>query len=353
MKLNRKVLIVATSRKTRGGITSVIKAHEQGRQWQKFHCKWIETHRDGNALMKLYYFATALLKYVFLIPFYSIVHIHVATESSAKRKYVFFLIAKALHKKVIFHFHPCSEDILFVPENVKRYRNLFMRADLVLVLSQQWQRWIKQTLGLDENIKVLYNPCPIVNQREDLRKNTILFAGSVIERKGYEDLLRSFALISNKYSNWRLVFAGNGEINKAKKIAQDLHIDDKVEFLGWISGKEKEKAFQFASIYCLASSGEGFPMGLLDAWAYRIPCVTTPVGGIPDIVKNGVNGLVFKVGDIDNLSKQLELLIETKSLRKKIVMETDIFVKGAFSQDYINNELGRIYNNVLTEQIDN
>ena len=48
-----KVLVVATSRKTKGGITSVVKAHETGEQWKKFHCKWIETHRDGNSVRKL------------------------------------------------------------------------------------------------------------------------------------------------------------------------------------------------------------------------------------------------------------------------------------------------------------
>lgn len=58
--------------------------------------------------------------------------------------------------------------------------------------------------------------------------------------------------------------------------------------------KKKEETFQKASIYCLASDGEGFPMGVLDAWAYGIPCVVTPVGGIPDIVKDGINGLIFR-----------------------------------------------------------
>lgn len=43
-----KVLVVATSRKTRGGITSVVKAHEQGEQWREFGCEWIETHIDGS-----------------------------------------------------------------------------------------------------------------------------------------------------------------------------------------------------------------------------------------------------------------------------------------------------------------
>ena len=64
-----KVLVIATSRKTRGGITSVIKAHETGEQWEKFHCKWIETHRDGNPIRKLYYLFTALIEYILLIHF--------------------------------------------------------------------------------------------------------------------------------------------------------------------------------------------------------------------------------------------------------------------------------------------
>lgn len=51
-----KVLVVATSRKTRGGITSVIKAHETGEQWKEFHCKWIETHIDKCIFLKLIIF---------------------------------------------------------------------------------------------------------------------------------------------------------------------------------------------------------------------------------------------------------------------------------------------------------
>ena len=48
-------------------------------------------------------------------------------------------------------------------------------------------------------------------------------------------------------------------------------IQNQVEFLGWVTDKDKEKVFQEASVYCLASDGEGFPMGVLDAWAYGIP----------------------------------------------------------------------------------
>lgn len=338
-----KVLVVATSRKTRGGITSVIKAHETGEQWKKYHCRWIETHRDGNAIRKLWYLFTALIEYILLLPFYDIVHIHIATTQSAKRKMLFLYPAKWIGKKVILHFHPSNEKFLFEPYNRKLYRKLFLKANLILVLSEQWRRWLKEALDITENVEVLYNPCPKVNRRDDIREHNILFAGTIIPRKGYMDLIKAFAKITDKYKDWTVVFAGNGEIEKAKDAAKKLNVDRQFKFLGWVSGKEKEHAFQTASIYCLASDGEGFPMGVLDAWAYGIPCVVTPVGGIPDIVIDGKNGLVFPVGDIDALSNKLEMLISNEELRKNIVHETDKYVNGLFNVKTINRELDKIY----------
>lgn len=338
-----RVLVVATSRKTRGGITSVVKAHETGGQWKKYHCRWIETHRDGNMARKLWYLAAALVEYVCLLPFYDIVHIHIATTQSAKRKRLFFILAKFMKKKTIFHFHPSNEKFLFEPKNRKLYRKLFSQADLVLVLSEQWRRWIKESLGLTARIKVLYNPCPVVDRRDDLRQNQILFAGTVIPRKGYAVLLKGFALIAGKYPQWKVVFAGNGEIDRARSIAESLGIAGQVEFLGWVSGDEKERVFQESSIYCLASDGEGFPMGVLDAWAYGIPCVVTPVGGIPDIVENGKNGLIFPVGDSGKLAGQLDLLMQDQSLRRQIVAGSDKYVYGQFCVENINRQLGEIY----------
>lgn len=338
-----KVLVVATSRKTRGGITSVVKAHETGEQWKKYHCRWIQTHRDGPAWRKVWYLITALFEYWILLPWYDIVHIHVATTQSARRKKIFFDLAKILHKKTILHFHPSNEKFLYEASNKKIYRNLFSRADLVLVLSEQWRRWIKEALGLTEHIEVLYNPCPIVESKPELKQKEILFAGTVIPRKGYADLIRGFSKIASSYPDWKVVIAGNGEIDKAKAIAKECGIEKQVVFLGWVNGKAKELAFQQASIYCLASDGEGFPMGVLDAWAYGIPCVVTPVGGLPDIVVDGENALVFPVGDVDMLARQLEKMISDNILREKIANASLDLAKTTFNIACINKKLDEIY----------
>lgn len=341
-----KVLVVATSRKTRGGITSVVKAHETGEQWKKYHCRWIQTHRDGNAVRKLWYLCTALIEYVALLPFYDVVHIHVATTQSAKRKRLFFYPAKWLGKKTIFHFHPSNEKFLFEPHNRKLYHSLFLQADLVLVLSAQWKRWIEEALGLTEHVEVLYNPCPVVHYRNDLRGKNILFAGTIIPRKGYEDLIRGFGKIAQEFPDWKVVFAGNGEIEKAKEIVKEAGIAQQTVFLGWVTGEEKEKAFQQASVYCLASYGEGFPMGVLDAWAYGIPCVVTLVGGLPDIVGEGENALTFCPGDTDRLACQLKKMIEDEPLRNHIAQASLKLAQTTFNIDVINRKLGEIYDGI-------
>lgn len=347
MKHTPRVLVVATSRKTRGGITSVVKAHETGEQWKKYHCRWIQTHRDGPAWRKLWYFVTALIEYIVLLPWYDVVHIHVATTQSARRKKIFFELAKLLHKKTIFHFHPSNEKFLYEPKNRHLYRNLFSRADLVLVLSEQWRRWIKDALGLTKHIEVLYNPCPVVERKPELKQKEILFAGTVIPRKGYADLIRGFAKIAKLHPDWKVVIAGNGEIDKAKAIAVECGIEKQVEFLGWVSGKAKVQVFQRASVYCLASDGEGFPMGVLDAWAYGIPCVVTPVGGLPDIVVDGENSLVFPVGDVDVLARQLERMISDDDLRKKIANASLALAHTTFNVKNLNRALDDIYTKLL------
>lgn len=105
-----KVLVIATGRKTRGGITSVIKAHETGEQWQKYHCVWIQTHKDSSSIVKLCYFGIAILEFLLMLPFCDIVHFHLSERNTARRKRILMPIAKLFNKKTIVHFHSFSLD---------------------------------------------------------------------------------------------------------------------------------------------------------------------------------------------------------------------------------------------------
>ena len=375
-----KVLVVATSRKTRGGITSVVKAHETGEQWKKYHCRWIETHRDGPAWRKIWYFIKAYILFFFMVPFCDLVHIHVASYSSLKRKRHFLRLAKLWRKRTIAHFHPHKPEVVFEKRTQKEYYDFFNAVDTIIVLSPQWKRWIIESLiehkelelyhldnnpkdklysvdgltgnGFIDKIQIVYNPCPTVERGiPDHSKKYILFAGTIYYRKGFDTLIKAFGRIAKKYPDWKVIIAGNPKEEKdailMRVLPKELDIEDKIEYPGWVIGEEKERLFRNCSIFCLASYQEGFPMAVLDAWAYGIPCVVTPAGGIPDIAVDGKNVLMFEYGDDKMLAKQLDRMMSDEKLRTDIAKESIHLSDVTFNVNNINRQIGDIYKSII------
>ncbi len=356
-----KVLVVATSRKTRGGITSVIKAHETGEQWKKYHCKWIETHRDKNHIIKILYLLRGLIQYMYLLPFYNLVHIHMSEPVSALRKLPFMIWAQLWQKKTIIHFHSFSPETTIQSKYRWIYCYLFSNANKIITLSEYWQYIVTNEFKLENKVVVIYNPCTISTAANDkekintLREKTamqsILYAGTVNQRKGYVDMITAFSLIAKKFPNWQLVFAGNGEIEQGKTLAKKLGISQQTQWLGWVNGIDKDHAYREATIFCLPSYAEGFPMAILDAWSYGLPVITTPVGGIPDVAKDGENMLLFAPGDTNKLAQQMEYMITDLDLRKKISIASLNFAKTKFNANTINKEIDNLYQAILYPNI--
>ncbi|GHT16266.1 polysaccharide biosynthesis protein [Bacteroidia bacterium] len=344
---NPKVLVLATSHKTHGGITSVVKAHKTGEQWKRYHCQWIETHIDGNIIMKIRYLLTAYIKFFFYLPTSSIVHFHVSWAPTVLRKLPFFLIAKCFRKKIIVQIHSGYEPINKTHGIVRcAYSIMFKYADKCIFLAQTILELFKTNFPIKNGL-VIYNPCPKFVEYEGQRQKQILFAGRITEAKGYKDLIHAFANIAQQYLDWSVCFAGSGDIDLAQSVAKQLQIENRINFLGWVSGKAKDKAFREAAIFCLPSYTEGFPMSVLDAWAYGLPVITTPVGGIPDIVHDGQNMLLFNSGEIESLTSQLELMIKDEKLRRKLSAASYNLACTTFNVDNINKQIGDLYAELL------
>lgn len=346
-----KVLVVATSRKTRGGITSVVKAHEAGAQWSKYHCRWIQTHVDKGFLWKLIYAVSGFAEYLTFLPSADIVHIHMSEPPSALRKLVFFCLAKWLKKKIIVHFHSFSPDTTINGPHSKLYRELFCGTDVVVVLSNYWKEVVDQKFHLGNRIKVVYNPCPTITYPQQYEKNnSILYAGTLNQRKGYADLIRAFAKVALKHPDWKITLVGNGEVEQASALAKELEIDNQVELLGWVNGESKDKAFKQATVFCLPSYAEGFPMAVLDAWAYGLPVVTTPVGGIPDVAVDGENMLLFNPGDINTLAEKLNMIMSDEALRNKLTASSVKMASEKFNLDTITKQVDEIYKSLANNR---
>ena len=338
-----KILVIATSSKTRGGITSVINAHKKSPHWKKYNCIWIETHIDSNKLLSLCYLFIGYIKFLFHLPTAQILHIHLSQHISAFRKLLFFIPAYLFRKKIIVHLHTSTIHSKFK----WLYRYMFNRANKVIVLSQLCKETVYNTLGVD-NTEVVYNPCSkIVNDIEYSKEKHILYAGSIIKAKGYVDMIQAFAKIAAQYKDWKIVFAGNGEIKNGKNIAKELGIKEQCLFLEWLDGEKKDKVFKQASIFCQPSYAEGFPMAVLDAWTYSLPVISTLVGGINDVAKHKENMLVFTPGDVDKLAECMQLLIEDEELYNKIKDASITFARETFNIEVINKQIENIYDEVI------
>ena len=88
-------------------------------------------------------------------------------------------------------------------------------------------------------------------------------------------------------------------------------------------------------------------MAVLDAWAYGLPVITTPVGGIPDIAKDGENLLLFNPGDTKALARQMKRIITDTDLRQRISEQSILFAKTTFNINTINKEIGEIYQSMM------
>ena len=339
------VLLVGPGRAVRGGITAVLLAYEKSDIWTKYHCEWLETYDDVSNWRKI----RAALRALFLAPklmFNSdIVHIHTASRTSFYRKTVFFLLAKLLRNKIIVHVHGGNIDPFYCWSLSLFSRAVFTSADCIIALSETWAGEIRK-IAPDAKIAVIPNPCSVPSPEIANRDETepiILFAGKLDEKKGFCDLIRAMPMILSEVPNAKLLFAGHGDIERGKTLARRLGVDSSVQFLGWPKNSQKAEVFAQASVFCLPSYGEGVPMAMLEAMAYQVPIVVTPVGGIPDIISDTYNGIFVTPGKEGEIAQAIIDILTNDELRMVLAENAYQTVRHKFWPDIVFKQLSSLY----------
>lgn len=340
-----RVLVVGPAPTVRGGITSVVQACRRQALWRQFHCRWLATYDDRGQVRKVLAFARALLAALWLIPAAHVVHIHAAHRTSFCRKTIFFLLARLFGKKTVVHLH--APDLAAFDRGPLRLlaRYVFSRADVVIALSGRWKDCVRR-IAPGARVVEIPNPCPApdgVCVPATARRPFILYAGKLEPRKGYHDLLRALPGVLASRPDVRLLMAGHGEAGRARRLAAELGVAAQVDLLGWVSAERLRTLFSQVSVFCLPSHGEGVPMAMLEAMSHRLPVLVTPVGGIPDIVCHGKNGLLVCPGDPQALAEALLKLIESPALRETLAENAYRSVVPAFTPEVTCRQIADVY----------
>jgi len=197
------------------------------------------------------------------------------------------------------------------------------QIDLFLAPSQ----FMKDTcvrFGIEEKrIKTIYNFVPedflegnFLSKEEKNEEDYLLYFGRLSEEKGVSLLLDALILSKEKI---KLKIVGTGpNLKNLKKQIQKHNLVKKVELLGYKSGDELKKIILNSRAIVIPSLWpENMPFSLLEALSSGVPAIVSEVGGMPEIIKENINGFIFKRGDSSDLAKKINKLLKTDSEKLK------------------------------------
>ena len=171
----------------------------------------------------------------------------------------------------------------------------------------------------------------------------ILFLARIEREKGIFETIDAFNMLVLKKLSVKLSIAGDGPaLKEVKEYVNFLHINQYVNFLGYVTGKKKIETFISHDIYCFPTYGEGMPVSLLEAMAFGLPVVTRPVGGIKDFFENGKHGFLTNNKDPKILAELMEKILKNDHLFKSISLYNHQFVKKNFMASKVAEKLKKI-----------
>lgn len=354
LKSEPKILMLGPGREVRGGVTTVVNSYFELGLDGLVSIKYIVTMLDGSYLKKLLIACKAYLQFCFCIKYYDIVHVHMAAQASFFRKSIFIKKAFKSKKKIIIHSHAADFNSFYDKqsnEKQKQYiKQIFSMADKVIVLSEEWADFFGKEICSPEKLIILYNGVTMPDyEKTDYTDHNILFLGRLGMRKGIYDLLKAIPKIVEQIPDAMFYIGGDGDINNCRTIAERENITDHVKFLGWVKGREKEEYLKQCSVFTLPSYHEGMPMSVLEAMSYGLAVVTTNVGGIPQIIDDGINGIKIKSGDVLSIQSNIIELLKNSEYKKRIAQCGHNKVCEHFNIEQNINKLDEIYYKLTSE----
>lgn len=334
---------------SRGGIASVIRVMLSDID-QPIRVRSIPTYLDGGIATRLRVGITGMLRAsaIILAGRTDVVHVHLSQGGSVARKALPLLAARVRGIPSVVHAHGSRFTGWFdrLPRPAQRLVRAALPADLWLVLGEAMRDRYARRLHLrDDQIRVLLNPVQIPAEPPERQPgNTVLavFLGRLGERKGCYDLIRALKMMPSR-RGLRVIAAGDGEVEQVRAAAGDA-----LEVRSWLSPAARDELLAEAEIFVLPSHDEAMPMALLEAMAWGLAPVTTPVGGIPDVVVDDENGVLVPAGDPPALAAALTELATDADRRARIGAEARR-TAAKFDADAWSSELANIWEELVKE----
>jgi glycosyltransferase involved in cell wall biosynthesis len=310
----------------KGGMAAVMRDLFDSSLAERYRLEPIVTWGGFQPASRLWVFGKGLaaLAAWCLRPGRRLVHIHSAVRGSLYRKSICVFLVKLLRRPVVVQIHGGPGDAEVFAARLGPLRRWFIRrglsaADRVLAVSAESARTIERCFGVD-GIGVIPNAAPTVPaalaDAVPDEPHVLFMGGFENPVKGGEALVAALGLCAADLGE--IVFELGGPGGPAENISESMGSLSNVRFVGWLDREAKAEALARCGLFVLPSISEGLPVALLEAMAWGRPIVATPVGGVPDVVADGVEAKIVPPGDPEALADAIRALMRDPDERLRL-----------------------------------
>jgi len=178
----------------------------------------------------------------------------------------------------------------------------------------------------------------------------LVYLARIEQRKGFFDMMDAMVEVFSQYPDARLYVAGQGDITLAKDIVAQKKLQHQVTILGHINSQQRDEYLRKGHILIFPSYNEGLPMSLLEAMSYGLVPVTTPVGGIPDVVIHERNGLLVNPGEKQVLAAQINYLLNSPKNSSRLSENARYDINDGFNYKNYGPKLMQVYDFMIQSE---
>ncbi|MFA5029352.1 MAG: glycosyltransferase family 4 protein [Patescibacteria group bacterium] len=241
------------------------------------------------------------------------------------------------------------------------YKAIYKKADYIQAISNFLAQRAKN-LGAKCPIEVVPNGISNVIASEakqshifknkDLKR--VITVSRLVKKNGLEDLVKAMELVNKDYDKpVVLKIIGDGELKyKLEKAVNYSKIKDKIAFLGKINNEKVYEYLAQADIFVRPSLSEGLGNAFLEAMACGVPVIATPVGGIPDFLKDGETGWFCEVRNPKSIAEKIKYIFdeENKEEVDRVVKSAKKMVEENYNWEKISLDLKKIFNHLINQE---
>jgi glycosyltransferase involved in cell wall biosynthesis len=321
-----------------GAVGAVVEAYRAQGMFRRWPIEYLPT---GRALKALRGLGEALAP-----GRGAVVHVHTEATPGFWRDALFTGLALAARCPVILQLHGGgfqSQYERFGAPGRAAIRAMLERAAYVVVPCQALAAW---TRAVAPRAEVACLPTPVApaeTAQDAARPNLVLFLARLEPEKGIFDLLEAVCGVRTAVPDLRLVCAGDGDRAAVARHAEGLGIADMVKFTGWAGPSAKRALLESAAVFALPAYDEALPTALLEAMAAGVAVVVSPVGGVPEVVVDGVSGFFAAPGDVATLQRLLRKLLLDRALAARVGAAARESVRLRCAPERAAARLGELY----------